>query len=140
MSYNAPRFASHLLCLIACAACASAPTSGARASRAIFSSEASHSDSVVVRVVNHVDRPVTVFRMRDGARAPLGNVDAGAEGRFPLRAADGAGAHMVLAATPVGGHAAVESKAFHVEGGQVAVFVITPELGGSRVFVDWPKR
>jgi len=144
MSQLTRRFAPHSLVLvasaIACAACASAPTAGARASRAIFSSEASRPDSVVVRVVNHVDRPVRIYRMRDGARAALGDVAAGAEGRFPLRAADAAGKHLTLAAAPMGGHAAVESKAFRVEGGQVAVFVITPELGGSRVFVDWPTR
>jgi hypothetical protein len=108
-------------------------------SRAILASERSRPDSVVVRVVNHVDRPVTVYHVHQGARAALGDVSAGAEGRFSLRAVDAAG-KMMLAASPVGSRTAVESVPFRVARGQVAVFLITPELDGSQVFVDWPGR
>jgi len=121
---------------VALAACAT-PSAAKRTSRAILASETTHRDSVVVRVVNHVTRPVTVYQVRGSTRAALGQVKAGAEGRFPMRAADVAG-KMTLAATPVGDRTNVESVPFRVERGQVAVFVITPELGGSQVFVDWP--
>jgi hypothetical protein len=121
---------------VALAACAT-PTAAKRTSRAILASESTQRDSVVVRVVNHVAKPVTVYQVRGGTRAALGQVKAGAEGRFPMRAADAAG-KMTLAATPVGDRTNVESVPFRVARGQVAVFVITPELGGSQVFVDWP--
>jgi hypothetical protein len=122
---------------VALGACATTPSAAKRASRAILASETTHRDSVVVRVVNQVAKPVTVYQLRGSSRAALGQVNAGAEGRFPMRAADAAG-KMTLAATPVGDRMNVESVPFRVERGQVAVFVITPELGGSRVFVDWP--
>jgi hypothetical protein len=137
MSHSVWRSAPSLLLLALGAACASAPT---RASRAFFASEPSRPDSVVVRVVNHVNRPVTVYRMRETGPAALGKVGAGGEGRFPLRAADVTGTRMTLAATPVGDRSTVRSAPFRVQSGQVAVFVITPQLGGSQVFVDWPKR
>lgn len=144
MSHPLRRSASRLLVLVApCiagAACATAPTGATKASRAILTSETSRRDSVVVRVVNHADRPVTVYRVRKGAPAPLGKVGAGGEGRFPLRAADVAGGRMTLAAAPVGSHTTVQSAPFRVQRGQVAVFVITPALGGSQVFVDWPAH
>jgi len=133
------RLALLTLC-VAAAACAHGTSSGARASRAIFTAETSRPDSVVVRVVNNVARPVTVYRVGKGTRAPLGKVGASADGRFALRAADVAGARMMLAATPVGDKTTVESAPFRVERGQVAVFVIAPELGGSQVFVNWPKH
>ena len=132
------RLALLTLC-VAAAACAHGTSSGARASRAIFTTETSRPDSVVVRVVNNVARPVTVYRVGKGTRAPLGKVSAGTDGRFALRAADVTG-RMMLAATPVGDKTTVESAPFRVEKGQVAVFVITPELGGSQVYVNWPKH
>jgi hypothetical protein len=125
---------------ISAAACASAPSAAKHTSRAIFTSETTRPDSVVVRVVNHADRPITVYRTRSGTQAALGKVSAGGEGRFPLRAADVTGSRMTLAAAPAGSHTTVQSQPFHVERGQVAVFVVTPELGGSQVFVDYPKR
>jgi len=135
MSYS-PRLLLLTLCA-ASAACATTPAS--RASRAMIAHETSRPDSVVVRVVNHVDRPVTVYRMHAGTRAALGQVQAGDVARFPLAAADAAG-KLTLAASPAGSRTAVESAPFRVERGQVAVFMITPELSGSQVFVDWPAR
>jgi hypothetical protein len=136
MSYSASRL---LLAAasVALAACATSPAK--HTSRAILATETTHRDSVVVHVVNRVAKPVTVYQVRGGTRAALGHVEAGAEGRFPMRAADAAG-KMTLAAIPAGDRTNVESVPFHVERGQVAVFVITPELGGSQVFVDWPAR
>jgi hypothetical protein len=137
MSHLVWRSAPRLLLLALGAACTNAST---QASRAFFASEPSRPDSVVVRVVNHVDRPVTVYRMRENGPAALGKVSAGSEARFPLRAAEVTGARMTLAATPVGDRSTVRSAPFRVQSGQVAVFVITPQLGGSQVFVDWPKH
>jgi hypothetical protein len=137
MSYSAARLLL-VASSAALAACATAPSGARRASRAILASETVRSDSVVVRVVNQVAKPVTIYQVRGATRAALGQVKAGAEGRFPMPAADAEG-KMTLAAIPQGDRANVESVPFHVARGQVAVFVITPELGGSRVFVDWPE-
>jgi hypothetical protein len=120
-------------------ACAT-PTHATLASRAIIASERSRPDSVVVRVVNKADRPVAVYRTGKGTRASLGRVKAGGEGRFALRAADVSGKTMTLSAAPVGTRLGVESKPFRVARGEVAVFTITPQLGGSQVYVDRPSR
>ena len=137
MSHFVWRAASRFVLVSLCAACASGST---RANRALFAGEPLRPDSVVVRVVNHVDRAVTVYRVRESGSAALGKVGAGGEARFPLRAADVTGARMTLAAAPMGDRTTVRSAPFRVQRGQVAVFVITPSLGGSQVFVDWPKR
>jgi hypothetical protein len=137
--FRAPRTAAALGLLAAAltTACASAST---RASRALIDREVSHKDSVVVHVVNRSGHRIAVARVRQGAPATLGAVSAGGEARFALRAADVQGARMTLAATPVGDRTGVRSAPFDVRSGQVVVFMITPELVGSQVLVDWPSR
>src|SRR4051812_45222862 len=92
----------------ACAACASkrAPTS-------VFDTEPVNPDSVVVRVVSQYVGRVAVYLEHDSGTVRfstlLGEVAAGGEGRYPLRAADVTRQRMTLAAAPVGGRARVQS-------------------------------
>lgn len=127
------------LAVVVSSACASASPS-ARAGRALLDSETSRPDSLVVRVVNRSSRRVAISRVREGRPATLGAVSAGGEGRFSIGGADAKRARMMLAATPLGDRTGVRSAPFHAQRGQVVVFLITPELVGSQVLVDWPSR
>ena len=136
MRYAVRRLAARILLLGFGAACASATS---RTTHAAVVGEVTHRDSVIVKVSNRSDRALTISLERAGVETRLGDVGAGAEGRFPLRADDATKARIVLVATASSERArsTVRSAPFKVERGQIAWFEIVPGLVGSRVYPLW---
>lgn len=92
-------------------------------------------DSVIVRVANRHERALVLSLTRPGSETPLGEVAAGGEGRFALRAAAVRG--MALELVAVANRESVRTVPFGARGGQVVWLEIMPGLGGSRVHVRW---
>ena len=144
MRHATSRLAPRLL-LPACAllgfgaACASvtSPTT-----HTAIAGEVTHRDSVIVKVSNRSDRAITISLERAGVETRLGDVGAGTEARFPLRAAAVTKARIVLVATASTEHArsTVRTAPFTAERGQIVWFEVVPGLVGSRVYPLWAPR
>ena len=131
-----PRTVTTVLALVLCAACSRAH----RTADAVFDAEVSQPDSVVVRVISRADQRLAVAIERAGRDSVRGEVGAAGEGRFALRAADVTPRRVTLVATAVGGNANVRSVPVRVRAGQVMLFLVTPDLLGSQLYVRWPER
>ena len=118
-------------------ACAPALT---RESEALVAGEVLHPDSVVIRVANRSPGALTVRLLRDGIESPLGEVAAGGEARYPMRAGDITPAQVAFAVTPPASNESLRTAPFAVQPGQIVWFEIAPRLVDSRVLIRWPRR
>jgi hypothetical protein len=135
MRHVYPRLATRLLLLTLAGACASG---GSRSGAAGAVDQYVRSDTVVVRVANSSDRPLTISLARDADETQLGDVTAGGQARFGVRAALAAKGRIALVARST--RESLRTAPFKAQGGQVVWFRIVPGLAGSQVRVRWPEE